>query len=76
MWVSAQCHAMAALPAGKRPGNHCKVGLEASLDERRKSRPQRDSIPQPFSIYQIAMTFELFLITDIGQYVLKRNFVL
>jgi hypothetical protein len=76
MWVGAQCHALEALPAGKRPGTHRKVGLKAGLDKRRKSLPQRDSIPEPFSLYQIAINFELFLITDIGQYVLKRNFVL
>ena len=40
------------------PGTHCTggwEGLRASLDRRRKSHPQPDSIPGPFSPYAVAI---------------------
>jgi hypothetical protein len=52
MRVGGQLHAPAALPLGKRPGNHCRgdwVGPRAGLDVCGKSRPHRDSIPGPSS---------------------------
>jgi hypothetical protein len=48
MGVGSQLHAPAALPPGKRPGNHCIggwVGPWTGLDGCEKSRPHRDSIP-------------------------------
>jgi hypothetical protein len=46
--VGSQDHAPAAVPPGKRPGNHCIgawVGSRAGLKRCGKSRPYRDSIP-------------------------------
>ena len=40
--VGGECHTLAALPLGKRPGTNCTggwVGPGASLDRCRKSRP-------------------------------------
>jgi len=50
--VGSQRHAAAALPPGKRPGNHCiggRVGPRAGLDGCGKSPPERDSILGPSS---------------------------
>jgi hypothetical protein len=50
MRVGGQLHAPAALPPGKRPGTHfigSWVGPRAGLDGCGKSRPHRDSIPEP-----------------------------
>ena len=58
MGVGSQLHALAALPPGKRPGTHCIggwVGPRASLDGREKSRPHRDSIPGPSSLWRVAI---------------------
>jgi len=48
--VGGQRHAPAALPTGKRLSTHCIGGwvdLRARLDGCGKSRPHRDSIPEP-----------------------------
>jgi hypothetical protein len=53
MGVGDQRHIPAALPPGKRPVTHCAggwVGPRAGLDECRKSRPDRESIPGPPSL--------------------------
>jgi hypothetical protein len=53
MGVGGQHHALAALPAGKRPGTHCRggqIGPRARLDGCVKVRPYRDSIPGPSSL--------------------------
>ena len=50
--VSGQHHAPAALYPRKRPGTHCRggwLGPRAGLDRCGKSRPHRDSIPEPSS---------------------------
>jgi len=52
MGVGGQRHALAALPPGKRPGNHCVggwVGPRAGLDGCGKSRPHQVPIPGPSS---------------------------
>ena len=46
----SQRHASAALPPENIPGTHCiggRVGLRNGLDGCRKSRPHRNSIPEP-----------------------------
>jgi len=48
MGEAGQCHALATLPPGKRPGTHCIggwVGPRTGLDGCRKSHPYWDSIP-------------------------------
>jgi len=50
--VGGQHNDLAALPPGKRPGAHCMggwVGPRDGLDDWRKSRPHRASIPGPCS---------------------------
>ena len=50
--VRGQRRAPAAPYPRQRPGTHCTggwVGLRAGLDWREKSRPHRDSIPEPSS---------------------------
>jgi len=48
MGVRGQCHVLAALPLGKKPGTHCIegwVGPWASLGGCGKSHPNQDLIP-------------------------------
>jgi hypothetical protein len=48
MGVGGQRHTPAALPQRKEPGIHCTggwVGPRVGLDECKKFRPHRDSIP-------------------------------
>jgi hypothetical protein len=54
-------NATAPPPPGKRPVTHCIavwVGPWAGLDECRKSRPYRDSIPRPSGPYRVAVPTE------------------
>jgi hypothetical protein len=47
MGVGVKRHAPAALPSGKRPGNHCAGGCvdpSVGLDRFEESSPHRDSI--------------------------------
>jgi hypothetical protein len=50
--VGGQRHNPAASPPGERTGTHCVggwLGLRAGLNGCGKSRPHRDSIPEPYS---------------------------
>ena len=56
--MRGQRHAPAAPYPRERPGTHCTggwVGLRAGLDRCGKSRPHRDSIPGPSSLYEVAI---------------------
>ena len=59
--VSGQRHAPAAIYPRERPGTHCTggwVGPRAGLDDG-KTRPHRDSIPEPSSPQSVAIPTEL-----------------
>jgi hypothetical protein len=63
MGVGCQRHAQAALPLRNRPDTHRIAGWagpRVSLDGHGKSRPNRDSIPGPSSLYQVAIHTMLF----------------
>jgi len=62
MGVDGQFHAPAAFYPRERPGTHCTgdwVGPRAGLDGCETSRPHRDSIPGPSSLYRVAIRNEL-----------------
>jgi hypothetical protein len=50
--LGVQCHVLAALHLGNRPGTHCtggRLGPTASLDGCGKSLPHQDTILRPSS---------------------------
>jgi hypothetical protein len=52
MWVGDQRHIAAVLPLSKRPGTHFKggrMGPRTALNNCKKYRPIRYSIPGPFN---------------------------
>jgi hypothetical protein len=62
MGVGGQRHAPAALPPGERPGTHCTggwVGPRVGLGRCGKSRPHRDSIPEPSNPQLVAISTAL-----------------
>ena len=72
MGMGGQRHAPTALPPGKRPGTHCIGGCadpRAGLDGCGKSRPHRDSIPEPSTLYRLSYPGPLILI----EWIVKGN---